>query len=155
MDEKELQIKFQIFEQQIIQIQEQIQRIDEAVNDLTNLGTGLKELEGKKDKEILAQIGRGIFVKAKLLSEDLIVDVGDRNFVNKTIPNTQKIISDQLDKLNEVKKNLEEELDKINSELTRTMLDFQNQNPNACNCGEEKCSSERCCDENCECEEKN
>ena len=134
MDEKELQIKFQMFEQQIMQLQQHLQRIDEAVNDLTNLGNGLKELEGKKDQEILAQVGRGIFVKAKLLSEELVVDVGDRNFINKSIPDTQKIVADQLDKLNKIKEDLEGELDKINSELTKTMLDFQHNHE--CDCKE-------------------
>ncbi len=137
MDEKELQIKFQMFEQQIMQLQQHLQRIDEAVNDLTNLGNGLKELEGKKDQEILAQVGRGIFVKAKLLSEELVVDVGDRNFINKSIPDTQKIVADQLDKLNKIKEDLEGELDKINSELTKTMLDFQQSH--SCECEGEKC----------------
>ena len=54
MDERELQIKFQIFEQQIMQIQEQIQAIDQAIVEIDLLEKGLSDLVGKKDSEILA-----------------------------------------------------------------------------------------------------
>ena len=103
MDEKELQIKFQMFEQQIMQLQQQLQAVDQAIMEIELLEKGLNDLIGKKDSEILSPLGKGIFAKTKLLSEELVVDVGGKNFVSKSIPETQKLIQDQLKKLKQVK----------------------------------------------------
>lgn len=121
MNEQELHQKFQVFEQQIKQFQEQLRSVEEALYDMNFISNGLDDLNGKVGEEIMAPLGKGIYVKAKLLSETLTVDVGAKNFVEKSIPETKELINEQLVKLKEVKKDLELELDKINSEITETM----------------------------------
>ena len=149
MKERELQVKFQMFEQQIMQIQQQIQAIDQAIVEIELLEKGLNDLIGKKDLEILSPLGKGIFTKTKLISEELIVDVGGKNFVSKSIPETQELIREQLTKLRDVKEELEGELEKINGELTKTMLEFQQNSKSSCACThDEECE----CDNDCECE---
>ena len=123
--QQELMFKFQMFEQQIRQIQEQMQAVEQGIIDMTNLIVGLEELKGKKGKEILASIGKGIFVKANLLSEELIVDVGGKNFVKKTIPDTVKIIKEQLKKLEQAKEVLDSNMEDIRKELEKTMGEGQ------------------------------
>lgn len=159
MTEQELQMKFAMFEQQIQAIQQQLQAVEQAIVDLSSLNVGMEELIGKKDSEIMAPIGRGIYAKAKLLSEDLIVDVGGKNFVNKSIPKTKELISEQLDKLGQVRDDLNCELEKINSELTNTFMEHQQKMQGGekpkdieglCGCGEE-CQGEKCGDD-CKCE---
>ncbi|MFH1326527.1 MAG: prefoldin subunit alpha [archaeon] len=125
--QQELMFKFQMFEQQIQQLQQQLQAVEQAIVEANSLNLGLEDLKKGKDKEILASIGKGIFIKAKLTSENLIVDVGAKNFVKKSIPDTQKIITDQIKKLEAVKKELEDNLEKINTELTKTFMDAQKQ----------------------------
>ena len=66
--------------------------------DLTSLSLGLDEIKGAEGKEILAPLGRGIFVKTKLLSEDLTVDVGCKNSVKKNVSQTNKILEAQMKK---------------------------------------------------------
>ncbi len=140
--------KFRVFEQQIMQIQEQLGAIEQALVDMTSISTGLDELVGKKDQEIMAVLGRGIYVKAKLVAEELTVDVGGKNFVEKSIPETKKLIDDQIEKIKEIKKSLEGELNKINEELTKTMLGAQGQ---GCAC-EEKGECDNACADDCKCE---
>ncbi len=119
--------KFRIFEKQIMQIQEQLQAIDRAMMEMGQINLGLDEISGEKanGKEILAPIGRGIFVEAKLASEELMVDVGGANFIKKTIPETKEIIEEQIGKLGEMKNQLEGELEKINEEITESMSKVQ------------------------------
>lgn len=124
-NQEELMYKFQMYEQQIMQLQQQLEAVEQAIVEMNSLILGLGELTGAKEKEILATIGKGIFVKTKLISEDLIVDVGGKNFVKKSIPETKKLIEDQVIKLKEVKKELEDNLEKINEELTKTFMDAQ------------------------------
>ena len=123
MDEKqqELMFKFQMFEQQIRQVQEQLQAVEQGIIDMSSLALGIEELKGKKDKEILAPIGRGIFAKAKLISEELTVDVGGKNFVKKSISETSKIIREQVAKLEDARESLNQTMEKINEELTNVM----------------------------------
>ena len=66
---------------------------------------------------MLAPLGRGIFVKAKILSEELTVDIGKKNFVKKSIPETQEIVAIQIEKIEQIKEQLLDELDKINNQL--------------------------------------
>ena len=49
------------------------------------ISSGLGDLKGKKGKEIFAPVGRGIFAKAKLDSEEMLVDIGNGNFLSKSI----------------------------------------------------------------------
>jgi prefoldin alpha subunit len=125
MNQDELNQKFQMFENQIMQLQQQLQVIEQAIMDMTQIDLGLEDLKGKKDEEIMAPIGRGIYVQAKMLSEEMIVDVGGKNFVKKSIPETKELIKSQLKNLEGLKKELEGELDKINSELTSVMKEYQ------------------------------
>jgi len=151
MDENNLQMQFQIFEQQIMQIQQQLQAIDQAISEITLLENGLNELIGKKDLEMFSSLGKGIFAKTKLISEELLVDVGEKNFVTKSIPETQELIREQLEKLDQVKEELENELENINSEITRVMLEHHQKLKSPCACDSEK---ECDCKDNCDCEKK-
>ncbi len=121
--EQELIFKFQMLEQQIMAIQQQLQAVEYALVDLASLDIGLDEI--KKDKEILAPIGRGIFTSAKLTSEVLTVDVGGKNYVEKSIPHAKILIQEQIKKLELVKDELQNELEKINNEITQVMLEHQ------------------------------
>lgn len=123
MDEKELQHKFQMFEQQIQLIQQQLQSVEQAIQEISLLSLGFDEI--KKDKEIMAPLGRGIFTKAKLISEDLIVDIGGGNYVKKSIEDTKELIQEQVKKLEKVREELNLELEKINQELTNVFMASQ------------------------------
>ncbi len=118
-NQQELMFKLSMFEQQIQQLQQQLQAIDQGIFEMNGLSNGLNELVGSVDKEILASIGRGVFVKTKLLSEDLIVDIGNKTFVKKNIPEAQELIREQIEKLNDVKKELEYNLEKIGEEMMK------------------------------------
>ena len=121
MDNEELNQKFRIFEREITQIQKELQAIEGAILDLNQIKLGLDEISGKKGNEILAALGRGVFLKAKIESDEPLVDVGEGNFVKKTVPETKKLIDEQVKKLDGVKNDLEKELDKISAQITKAM----------------------------------
>ena len=124
--EQELMLKLGMFEQQIQQLQQQLQAVEQGIVELNSLNFGLDELKGGKGKEILSPVGRGIFAKTKLLSEELTVDIGGKNFVKKSIPETKKIIEEQTKKLVEIKKDLEKNLENMNTEIREVIMGAQN-----------------------------
>ncbi|MEK6760714.1 MAG: prefoldin subunit alpha [Nanoarchaeota archaeon] len=121
-DEKqEFLFRLSVFEQQIRQLQQQINSVEEGMIELDSLHLGLDDLKNADGKEIFAPVGRGIYAKAKLISEDLTVDVGGRNFVKKTISETQEMIKKQVDKLQEIKKDLDNNLQEIGNEVEKVI----------------------------------
>jgi len=133
MDDKkqqELVLKLNMFEQQARALQEQIDAVEQGINELGSLNFGLDELKEATGKEILAPIGRGIFVGATVSSETLTVDVGGKNFVKKSIPETKQIIEEQVKKLTEVKKDLGGTLEKMSEEMEKTLGELQEKEKN-------------------------
>ena len=114
-----------MLEQQVQQVQQQLQLVEQNITELTSLNFGLEELKGSKDKEILAPLGRGIFVKTKLLSEELTVDIGSKTFVKKNIEKTKKLIEEQIEKLEEIREQLALSLNEINEEASRLIEEAQ------------------------------
>lgn len=149
--QKELIFKFQIFEQQINAINQQLQAIEKALTDMNSISMGLDEVKVSVGKEILAQVGNGIFTRARLESDELMIDVGERNFVKKSIPETKKLIAGQMEKLEDTKDKLNQELNEINKELTKTMMEYES-NSKKCSCkdgGECTCNKDECeCEDN-------
>jgi len=118
---EEILLKLGMFEQQANVLQEQIEAIEKGVNELGNLSFGLDELRGGIGREILAPIGRGIFLPATISSETLTVDIGEKKFVKKSISETKEMIGEQIKKLINVKKELEERLRRISDELKKEL----------------------------------
>ena len=73
----------------------------------------------------MANFGRGIYVKAKLLSEELTVNIGNGNHVTKSIDETKDLLEKQIKKLDKIKEELSEALEKTGEELTKLMQDAQ------------------------------
>jgi prefoldin alpha subunit len=114
-----------MFEQQMNQLQQQLQAVEQGILELGTLNIGLKELENGEGKEIFAPVGRGIFAKAKLISNDLVVDIGNKNFVKKNIPETQNIIKKQIEKLENAKEELNMGLEMMSNEAEKIISESQ------------------------------
>lgn len=165
-NQQELMYKLQMFEQQMQQMQQQIQSVEQGIIDLSNLNLGLDDLVGAKDKEIMTLVGKGIFVKTKLLSEDLVVDVGEKNFVTKSISETKDMITEQLGKLREAKDILTDNMEKSGADFQEMIMQAQGQEAQQeghkheycggheeedCACAQgEKCKEGECTDEKCD-----
>ncbi|MDP3987087.1 MAG: prefoldin subunit alpha [Nanoarchaeota archaeon] len=117
------------YEQQLDQLRQQFQAVEEGIVELGSLNLGLDDLQISEGKEILAPVGRGVFVKAKLIPGDLIVDVGNKNLVKKNIPETKKIIENQIATLEELKKDLGEKMEEIQEEATHFLEKLREELP--------------------------
>ena len=123
--QQELFFKLSMFEQQIQNIQQQLQAIENAILDMNTLNFDLGNIKGSEGKEVLSSIGKGIFAKTKMISEDLLVNIGGKYIVKKSVGETQGIIQEQIKKLEEIKKELNISLEEINKQLTETMMQHQ------------------------------
>jgi len=124
-ENQEILFKLSMFEQQMGQLQQQLQAVEQGIMELTTLNVDLNEITGGEGKEIFAPIGRGIFSKAKLLSDKLTVDIGEKNFVTKSVPETQEIIKKQIEKLESAKHELNKGLEELSKEAEKVIAEGQ------------------------------
>ena len=123
--QQEILQKLHFYEQQLGYLDQQSRAVEEGILELNTLSLGLDEIAKCEGEEILAQVGRGIFVKAKLSSKDLIVDVGSKNLVKKDISGTKEIISKQINKLNDLKEELSDKIEEVQREATEILNETQ------------------------------
>jgi len=120
-EQQKILFKLSVFEQHINQLQQQLEAVKQGIVELSSLSSDLNEIIGSEGKEVLTSIGKGIFARTKLLSESLIMDVGGKNFVEKSIPETQEIIKEQIKKLEEVEEELNGNLELVHKEVKKVI----------------------------------
>ena len=138
MEEKEeklqkMYLEFQMLEQQIKQLEKQSNALKNHLRELVSTSHSLEEIKKIEEKaEILVPISTGIYAKAELKDKSIfIVNVGANIAAAKDIESTKKIIAAQIKEISEVHENvaqelqrhvekaasIEEEINKIASEL--------------------------------------
>jgi len=124
-ENQEIILRLGMFEQQLQQLQQQLQSVEREITELKSLHLGLEEIPNSKDKEVLARISSGIYAKAKIISDELIVNIGENSFVKKNIPETKKIIEEQVEKLKIIEGQIEEGIELTNNEFLRMIQEYQ------------------------------
>ncbi|MEM3112802.1 MAG: prefoldin subunit alpha [Candidatus Pacearchaeota archaeon] len=121
MESQEYLLKLQLLEQQANQFGEQLKIIDQQIDALLNLKEDMSKLENSKEKEIYAEIGKGIYIKAQIENnkKELLVDVGNKIFVPKTFEDIKNIINNQIGKFKNVKDEIAKRVTQINEELDK------------------------------------
>ena len=123
--QQELIYKLRMLEEQIQNLQSQIEAVENGINELASLNFSLDELKASVGREILSPLGRGVFVRTNIASEELIVDIGGKNFVKKGAPETREIIEEQIKKLITVKNEIGKNLEKVSEEMSENLEEFK------------------------------
>ena len=89
----------QLIEQEVDQLNQQLHIIDENLRELHALKESLEDLESPSAKEIMVNIGKRVFIPVEIKEKKLLIDVGKNNFLKKTIPQTQELINEQINRL--------------------------------------------------------
>lgn len=114
-DQKEIQTKYmelQILGQQIKQIEQQLVNLNQQVTELKTLEDSLGEVKNVKEKtDFYAPLGGGIFLKSKLEdNKKVLMNVGSKIAVSKTIPEAKEIIKKQIEQIEDITKQMEEQM---------------------------------------------
>jgi len=124
MDQEQIQL-IQIMEQEVNHLNEQLRLIDQNVVELKGLIESLNEIEGKDAQEILVNIGKKIYLPVTIQNKELIVDIGKNSLVKKNIPDTKRLIEEQLGKLSEGKRQVFERLEDLHKEMERMIAEIE------------------------------
>ncbi|MBU0461420.1 MAG: prefoldin subunit alpha [Nanoarchaeota archaeon] len=98
-------IEYQMFEQQMKAMQEQMEKFDQQIIEICSIAEQLEDLKKTKvNSDILVPIANGIFVKGKLLdNKDVLVNVGAGVTVKKTVDDTAKLLKSQAEEIEKYK----------------------------------------------------
>ena len=118
--------QIQMIEQEANQLNEQFQLIEQNIKEMNDISESLGEIEKlKKGDEILANIGKKIFIPVDIKEKNLIVEVGNKKFVKKNISETIKIIQEQVGNLMNARGQIMERLEILQGEMEKLIGEIQ------------------------------
>jgi len=158
MEKQEYMMRMGMIEEEARQIEEQIGIIDQQTSELIQISKSLEQLWSKEEHpEFLANLGKGIFVKAKAIEKELFVSIGKGTVVKKTPKEAIEIITTQLRKASETKLEFMSRINELQNEMQKLVAEAEKE-VHECKCGKgEKCNCGddcKCEDEECKCEDK-
>lgn len=119
----------QMLDQQMKQVQENLAQLDKQKIDLLQVQQSLDDLKKAGiNSETLVPLSAGIFVKAELKNNNtMLVNVGGNITVEKTVEETKEMVSQQLQELKNLEKEMEIQLRKFAEEaiLIETKINSQ------------------------------
>jgi prefoldin alpha subunit len=118
-------MQLQMIEQEAEQLNKQVELIEQNIAEMQELRESLIEIENKDNKEILANLGKKIYIPVEIKDKNLIVEVGNKTFVKKTIPETREIINKQIERLVIGKSQIAERLEALQKDMEKTIEDIQ------------------------------
>lgn len=111
MENKEKHYAFYVLNERLKEYHQNLVSLEQGVNELKNLKEGIDSLkDAKVDEEIFVSLGQGIFVKAILKDEDLLMNVGEDVLVKKTKKGANSIIDNQIREMGSIIENLKKEI---------------------------------------------
>src|SRR3989344_458620 len=109
---EELLIKAQTLQQESQEVENNIKIVNEHIGELTKFKENLEFLDRDGEKDILASLGRGVYIKSKIEDDKkLFVEIGAGVIVKKTPLETMKVIEEQIRKFEEAKLQLKTQLE--------------------------------------------
>lgn len=146
MNEQEYFMQINMMGQEAQRLEQQIQVIDQQIMELNAVRESLQAISTSNGKaEILASLGKGIFVKADLKDKEVFVNVGKDVIIKKTPEETLKVIEHETTRMIEGKDMFISKIQEIQDQMQSMMEEMQNRAPST--------EHTHSCGEDCECEE--
>lgn len=118
-------MQFQMLEQEANKLSQQLQLIENNLNEIGEIKEGLDEIEEKETIEMLANIGKKIYIPVEIKDKNLIIEVGNKKFVKKSISETKELINEQIGKLNSARQEITEKLEELQEEANKLMMQIE------------------------------
>lgn len=128
MAKEEILFKLSMLEQQSDEIKKNLEELERQSGELDSLKQSLEKLNSEKSKEILANLGRGIFLKSKADDSKVFVNVGSKILVRKSFLEAEELIDKQLVEIEGIKQDLMNNFNIINLQLQNLVEQAEKEN---------------------------
>ena len=123
-------IQIQMMEQEVNQLNQQLQMIEQNIKEMSELLESLEEIGNEGNRDILANLGKRIFIPVEIKDKNLIVEVGKGNFVKKSVPETKEVIEKESKKLIEGRNQIMERLTSLQIEMNNLIMQIESEGMN-------------------------
>ena len=128
MEQQEYLMKLSMIQQESENLENKLQMIAEQIGEMQAIKKSIQELgkiKDNKDKEILANLGKGIFLKTVIKDKDLFLNIGKGVIVKKNPSETIKILDEQTIKLEQGRQEVIKRITLIQQETNRLVQQAQ------------------------------
>ncbi len=119
-------MQIQMMQQEMNQINEKLQMIEQHISEMQELESSLEEIEKADKEEILINLGKKIYLPVKITDKNLIVNVGNKNLVKKSISETKELTQEQIKKLIVAKSEISLQLEQMQEEANNLIMQMSN-----------------------------
>jgi prefoldin alpha subunit len=106
--------------------------VDQQIIEMEALKDALVNLGKEGKKEILANIGKGVFAQAEMKSKEVLVNIGNNIVLKKTPEETKKIIEQQVVQLMDFKQQFMLQLEATQSQLRDLVMSARAEQAHEC-----------------------
>lgn len=122
---QELLMRASALHQQSQELEQQLEFIEKQINELSDFSKSLSNLSKTSQSEILAPLGKGVFIKSDIKDKKLFVEIGSGVVIRKTPEETSEVITSQISKLNELKAHISSQLDAFHKIMAETIGEIE------------------------------
>ncbi len=148
--DKEKDFQKSLFEMNLLQnelssLDQQMQFIEKYIQDLNSLKNSIEELKNvKENQDFFSPLSQDIMLQAKITNtKELLVNMGGKVLVKKTIDETKDIVEEKISKTLELKEQIIQQIETILSEMDRIESQIKKSKQNQENlCDDEECNCE-------------
>jgi len=113
-DEERKMFEQQLMQQQIVEFENQLAQLESKKLELQIVYEAISEVNKAKGSEMVAPVGPGVFARAKISDDEkLLVNIGANILLEKTPEEAQELVAKQMDEIDNIKKEMENELAKF------------------------------------------
>jgi len=101
--------------------EERLNLVEQQISELQAFGESIKEINNSDDCDILAPLGKGVYLPAQIKEKNLFVGVGSGIFVKKTPDEAEKVVVGQVSGLIKMREEFSLRIEKLNVEMREMM----------------------------------
>jgi len=127
---QELMMRASLIERHLHELNDKIDYVAQQILELEEFKNNLKFLKDAKGKDVLATLGKGIYLKSSCQDNNFFVNVGAGIVLKKTPEETAEIMDSQIKNLHEAKTSLLASLEVYQGLMGQAISDLNNRKQN-------------------------
>jgi len=125
MEKEEVLLRLSMLENEAKQFQEQAELVNQQIAEFEILKRSLEKINKDDEKEFLAPLGKGVFVKSEMKEKELFVNIGQGIVIRKNPEDAVKIIDRQVKQLENLGEGLIGEIEKLNMKMRELIKEIE------------------------------
>lgn len=107
------------------EVEERLNLVAQQISELEEFGMSIEEIDRSREKDILASLGKGVYLPAQIKEKELFIGVGSGIFVKKKPHEATAVVKSQIEGLLKMREDLLERNEDLNEEMQELMKNIE------------------------------